>query len=274
MYGLVYSVNDPAGLGIARILKQYLSLEKGSVCRNAEECFIGSNLVLAGFKEDVIYFDFLDERMPNDVSIYIVLSRHSSEAGVKSYTVHHTGNFGYEALYGGRPRELGVSSPKTSWLLLRQLYKNREFFKRLDYEVSYEATHHGPTSVSKPIVFIEIGSTAQEWNEILNHQVVASSIKSFLLETNAHECEPYIGVGGGHYPRKHTEIALRDKICFGHIIPKYALQYLSLEILDQMIGRSDCELRGVVVEKKGTRAEHRALVEEFGKARGLKLVYV
>ncbi|MGB9827992.1 MAG: D-aminoacyl-tRNA deacylase [Thermosphaera sp.] len=273
MYGLAYSINDPAGAGIARALRDKMGLSESSVCKNSITCFQGGNIVLAGFREDVIYFDFLDDRMPPEVIIYIILSRHSSEARVKSYTVHHTGNFGGNALYGGNPGELGISSPMVSWLLLRALHDSWRNSNRAEYEVSYEATHHGPTSLSKPLVFVEIGSSVNEWGDLTNHFIVASSIVK-PLESPQANCEPVIGIGGGHYPRKHTEIALKENVCYGHIIPKYALQHLSQEILDKMISRSDIDVRGIIVEKKGTRIEHRSLIEDYASRRGIEVRYV
>jgi len=273
MYGLAYSVNDPAGAGIARVLRDKLGLSESSSCRNSENCFQGANVVLAGFREDVIYFDFLDERMPRETEVHIVLSRHSSEARVKSYTVHHTGNFGDHAQYGGNPGELGISSPKVSWLILRALSGSWRVSNRVEYEVSYEATHHGPTSLSKPIVFVEIGSSVEEWSDTLNHFIVASSIIK-LLESPSADCKPVIGIGGGHYPRKHTDLALKENVCYGHIIPKYALQHLSYETLDKMISRSDIDIKEIIVEKKGTRVEHRSLVEDYASRTGIEVRYV
>ncbi|WP_448577963.1 D-aminoacyl-tRNA deacylase [Thermosphaera sp.] len=273
MFGIAYSTNDPAGAGIAKVLRDKLGLSESYVCENSETCFQGGNIVLAGFREDVIYFDFLGERMPSEVETYIVLSRHSSEAGVKSYTVHHTGNFGGDAQYGGSPGELGISSPRVSWLILRALYDSWRAGNRAEYEVSYEATHHGPTSLSKPLVFVEIGSSIDEWRDPFNHHVIASSIVK-LLGSKPDDCKPVIGIGGGHYPRKHTELALKENVCYGHIIPKYALQYLSPETLDKMMSRSDVDIKGIVVEKKGTRAEHRSLIEEYANKRGLEVRYV
>jgi len=273
LIGLVYSVKDPAGKGIAVYIAETLGLSRTSH-PGAVEFFDGGDFILAGFNEDVIFFDFLDERLPAGVSEYIVLSRHSSKAGVKSYTVHHTGNYGGEALYGGRPRELGIASPRTAWRLLRLLKAHRDSYGRSEYEVSYEATHHGPTNLSKPLVFIEIGSTISEWSDPVNHRVVGDAVMGFLQGWIREECIPAIGIGGGHYPRKHTEIALSEPICYGHIMAKYALASLSREILDMMVERSSVKPVEVVVEKKGTRQEHRAVIEEYASMKGLRLRYI
>lgn len=274
LYGLVFSIKDPAGTGVARYIVERLGLEKTDLCIGAVECYIGENFLLAGFSEDTIYFEFLDQRMPREVEKYIVLSRHSSAKKVKSYTVHHTGNFGPEAPYGGEPRSLSIASPPVSHKLLLLLRKEAEEAGRLEeYEVSYEATHHGPTSPLMPLNFIEIGSTIDEWRDPVNHRVLGEAVIAFL-EDPRHECTPVIGIGGGHYPRKHTRKAFQDNYCYGHIMAKYALQYLSLEILDQMVEKNVPMPVKIVVEKKGTRREHRALVEEYVVGKDLVVEYI
>ncbi len=273
MYGLVYSVRDPAGSGVARYIYEYYRLDKTDRCRDAVECYIGENFYLAGFSEDVIYFEFLDNRMPKDTIQYIVLSRHSSVSKIKCYTVHHTGNFG-EALYGGEPGELSIANPVTSHkllLLLRE--KCIELNRCNEYEVSYEATHHGPTNNLKPLSFIEIGSTIEEWREPVNHKVLGLTVIEFL-EKPVHNCIVVAGIGGGHYPRKHTRYAFEKNYCYGHIMAKYALQYLSTNILDKMINRSEPSPNTLIVEKKGTRKEHREIIEKYVNERDIELIYI
>lgn len=272
VYGVVYSMKDPAGRGVARKLVEIMHPRECSVCRDAVECFCGGNYVIAGFNEDVIYFDFLDRVI--DVDKYIVLSRHSSQAKVKSYTVHHTGNPGPQALYGGKPRRLAIASPATSYTLLRRLRVEAEKRGMLRvYEVSYEATHHGPTEVSKPLCFIEIGSTSEEWNQELNHIILAETVR-YVLRNGEEECIPVVGIGGGHYPRKHSRIAFETKYCYGHIFAKYTLDHLDEEMLKQAVERSEPKPQGFIVEKKSTRREHRELIERFAGENNLFVKYI
>lgn len=273
-YGIVYSVNDPAGTGIAEYIIDYYRLDQSSLCRNAISCYEGRNFILAGFKEDVIYFDFLDNRLPSSISRYIVLSRHSSAKQVKSYTVHHTGNFGPDAPYGGKPNTLSIANPAVSHKLLLLLKKVAEEYGRMnEYEVSYEATHHGPTDVVKPLSFIEIGSSINEWKDPINHKVISLAVIE-LLENPSHECVPVIGIGGGHYPRKHTKMAFDKKYCYGHIMAKYALRYLSPNILEEMIKKNDPLPVKIIVEKKGTRKEHRNIIEQYILNKSILLEYI
>ena len=273
-FGLVYSVNDPAGKGIADYIKEYYGLEKSTNCLNAEECFEGRGFILAGFRDEPIYFEYLDVRLPSRVTEYIVLSRHSSAKKVKSYTVHHTGNFGDEALYGGKPRSLAIANPIVSHKLLLNLRRlSIEYSVDKEYEVSYEATHHGPTENKKPLCFIEIGSTLDEWRIPKNHEIVGLAVIQFL-ENPVHKCRVVAGVGGRHYPWKHTKYAIEKNYCYGHIMAKYALPYLSVGSLRLMINNSVPCPEAIIVEKKGTRREHRELIERFADEEGLVVEYI
>ncbi len=43
---------------------------------------------------------------------------------------------------------------------------------KLDYEVSYECTHHGP-SLNVPAMFVELGSSEKQWNDSRAAEAVA-----------------------------------------------------------------------------------------------------
>ncbi len=275
MIGLVYSVNDPAGKGIAEYIIEMLKPDKTDKCINAETCYIGDNYILAGFREDTIEFEFLDHRLPENISMYVVLSRHSSAKKIKSYTVHHTGNFGPEAPFGGKPRSLSIANPRASHKQLILLKKYAEQYGRVkEYDVSYEATHHGPTEVKKPLNFIEIGSSIDEWRDPVNHRVVGDTVIDFLREGVSSDCIVVIGFGGGHYPRKHTKMAFTRNYCYGHIMAKYALHHLSREIIGLMIEKTYPRPIKLVVEKKGTRREHRMIIEEYADENNIEIEYI
>ena len=89
----------------------------------------------------------------------IFASKHRSKDGRKTLTVHHTGNFG-EGKFGGRPQELATAAPRIALSLLKSLKASVT-----SYKVSYEATHHGPSDILVPSVYVEIGSTEVEWRD-------------------------------------------------------------------------------------------------------------
>src|SRR5437879_8183082 len=74
------------------------------------------------------------------VDLVVYLSKHRSESGRPSLTVHAIGNPG-AAEFGGQPETLVPSAPRWMTAALRGL---RHAGRALGYEVTLEATHHGP----------------------------------------------------------------------------------------------------------------------------------
>ena len=144
----------------------------------------------------------------SDADLTIFLSRHASVNPVPVLTVHVTGNFGNAEL-GGAPRTLAPAATAMMHATLRSLARHCPE----GYRVSYEVTHHGPTSVARPSFFVEIGSTDKEWADPAAGLAVARSVLSAVPQ----EPVPLIGFGGTHYAVRETEIALTSRGAFGHI---------------------------------------------------------
>lgn len=269
--GLVYSTRDLAGKGIAKHVVELLGLREGGVLAG-NTYYIGDDIVLAGFNEDVIFFEFLDNYL--DVEYYIVLSRHSSKAKIKSLTVHHPGNPTNNAEAGGKPRELSIAFPPMAKKLITLLdkYATEENLKE-EYDVTLEVTHHGPTSLSKPIVFIEIGSSPEEWSDERARNLVARVVVDSITNTLP-ECMPSTGFGGGHYARKHTKIMLTTNYCLGHIFSKHVIDYIDEEIILQAIKRSKPQSNNIIIEKKGVKSAQRKKIKEIANKLGLSIVEV
>lgn len=272
--GIVYSVEDPAGEGIARYLRERLggreSRRSGGVASwDLDEV----NAVLVGFKEDVIYFDFLDEVLP-DADFYVILSRHKAESGVKSLTVHHTGNPTSAAEVGGRPGELSVANPPLAYWVLKSLSRLAPSDLR-DFEVVYEVTHHGPTSLRKPLTFVEIGSSKSEWSAEKAHEVVGESVVEALTSMRTQgDCVSTVGFGGPHYAEGFTKRALRLNECYGHIISRYAVKELTdseLRTISRLaaLKSSPPAVKAVVMRKVGSNPK--ALIAEV--LRSLSIPY-
>jgi len=227
------------------------------------------DVVLAGYEEDVLYFEFLDEVV--DADFYLILSRHKSEAGIKALTVHHPGNPCREAKAGGKPLELPPSNPPLAKALLLSLRRAREEVGIEEFDVTYEVTHHGPTSLKKPVTFVEIGSSEREWIRQDARRAVAEAVVEALERTPV-ECEPVVGVGGNHYASRFTARAFTTPEAYGHMIAKYALKSLAEpalieEVLTTAATRSSVPTVKLVVEKKLRRAWREAaarVAEELG----------
>lgn len=159
----------------------------------------------------------------------IYASRHRSGSGNRSLTVHPIGNF-HRADFGGKEKTLVPASPHLMTEALRILRKKA---KALEYSVSFEATHHGPY-LQTPTFFIEIGSDEEAWQD----EKAALAIAETILDIKEKSYPIGIGIGGGHYAPRITDVALERKISFGHIIPTYALENLEAVIAKEVISKT------------------------------------
>ena len=98
-----------------------------------------------------------------------------------------------------------------------------------EFEISLETTHHGPV-LTKPTLYLEIGSTESEWIRKDAAMLWAAVVSRVLgLSDKSPEGEWFgegdvmIGLGGGHYAPRHSDIAIRSGLPFGHLLANYAL---------------------------------------------------
>ncbi len=180
---------------------------------------------------------------PIEVKDYaIILSPHKSKTGKPSLTVHTPGNWN-EADFGGKPYTLNYGNGSLMWSLLRNLNNMND----INYNVSYEVDHHGPT-VDYPITFIEVGSTKKEWNNVKACNIVAKSVLD-ILDNGFKQVDNWIGIGGGHYAPTFTRKSLNEEIGFPHMAPKYRL--LNKDLLIQSLEKSAQNVKGFCLDKKG-----------------------
>ena len=198
---LVNSRQDKAGLNIRHHIEELLG-EGGP----GQWQTPGRTYEFYDVEERLIHAERIDAGM--DADLLIFLSRHYSANPVPVLTVHVTGNYGSAEL-GGEPRSLAPAAPVMMQAVLRALARHCPE----GYRVAYEVTHHGPTSISLPSFFVEIGSTEKEWSDPVAGRAVAESVLSAVPQDPV----PLIGFGGTHYAARETEIALSSRGAFGHI---------------------------------------------------------
>jgi D-aminoacyl-tRNA deacylase len=204
---------------------------------------------------DIVDTQFFDSLLHPE--LFIFLSRHSSTKGVPTLSVHTPGNLS-EARFGGKPGEVSISpasAMKNALLEMSRLTKERE----LEFEVSYECTHHGP-SLNSPTMFVELGSSPKQWNDIKAAEVVADSAVAALSGCSGYSVT--LGIGGPHYNSKFTKLALQSNRAFGHMIPKYAMVGLDLEIIRQCAEKTLEKVDTVLLDWKGIKGEYKKKIIE------------
>ncbi len=119
-----------------------------------------------------------------------------------------------------------------------------------EYKITLEATHHGPL-IDKPCVFVEIGSTENEWKDRKAGFVIARAISETLksFKENPYN-EIAVAIGGPHYCPNFNKIQLNSNIAISHIIPQYALP-LTEEMVREAIDKTEEEVDFVLLDWKG-----------------------
>lgn len=268
---IIASNKDMASLNIKKqILNHYNFNEEaenfqGKPIYTAE---IGVKAVkLITLNEESVYAQSITEFFRN-LELAVFISRHSSESGTPTLSVHTSGNLG-EADLGGLPRMVSVSPANA----MREALKALRQFKdemRLDYEVCYECTHHGP-SLNVPAMFVELGSSPKQWSDLMAAEAVAHAAIKAISTFGKAEAKAVLGIGGPHYNSKFTRIALENRIAFGHIIPKYAIPYVNGGILRQCMEKTLEKVEYAILDWKGIKGEHKSKLIEMLNEMGLPI---
>jgi D-aminoacyl-tRNA deacylase len=220
------------------------------------------SFLLARYEGMIVLPPDLDEFF--NPQAYIFLSRHSAESGIASLTAHTTGNFSPDAKFGGNGRELGRADPALLKDYMIALWKRREMVK--GYEITVEATHHGPTALQKPVLFVELGSSEKYWGDREAAAVVAEALMESLTDKRIWS-KVAIGFGGTHYPEKFTKMVIEEDTAFSFIVPKYALEHVDGGMVGQMLQRTNAPVRQAVLDWKGLGPHKErivGLVKQFG----------
>jgi D-aminoacyl-tRNA deacylase len=278
-YTLVASKQDPASNVMAEYLINQVGFSKNRSRLNPNEHDFseyryGNNITLhLSHNSSLLYLEELDENYPDSVA-FIFLSRHSSESGIPTLTCHFTGNFSASNPYGGNPKELGICFPSLQKEYIKEINMVRSQVP--DYEITIEATHHGPTSLKKPTLFIEIGSTAKQWVDKHAASVVCDSLISLLTrkKNNNTNCKSVgIALGGTHYPTKFNQLLLDSDFGLAAVAAKHNLTTIDESMMQQMISKSVEKVTHVIVDRKGLGKEkHRIL--QLVDQKGLQLLEV
>lgn len=191
----------------------------------------------------------------NNLELVVFISRHSSLSGTPTLSVHTPGNLGNAEL-GGIARKVSISPANTMRDILKAMTKFKQA-ANLDYQVSYECTHHGP-SLNVPAMFAELGSSPAQWSDSDAAGVVARAVVEGLATFKISNAKPVLGIGGPHYNGKFTKMTLETDVAFGHMIPKYAVADADLPILKHCIEQTMEKVEAVILDWKGIRGENKA----------------
>ncbi len=223
---------------------------------------------LVDIEEIHVFQDELDKKLEAaglPASLIIFASKHKSKEEINSLTVHCTGNSSGEARLGGRAKSLAVASPAAMKSILKEMKRLVEE-KGLKYDVTLEVTHHGPTELSVPSIYAEIGSTEIQWKDPEAGEVAAKAILAVSLE----KVPVAVGFGGGHYAMRQTGLLLETGISFGHNFPKYQLEFVDEDLVRQAVEKSNADF--AYFDRKSMRSEEKKRISEILEKLGLKVL--
>ena len=212
-----------------------------------------------------LYHESIDREVEDlgfKVDEVIFMSKHSAKSGTPALTVHPIGNYhGNE--FGGREGALVKANPPLMSDALRRIVQRNDMPEN---QLCFEVTHHGPW-LERPTFFIEVGSIQEHWE----NKHAAGILAHVIEDLDPHPEYPVaVGVGGGHYAPRFTEIALSYNVNIGHMLPNYQMEGRDDEDIARML-RLACEASGtrlVYLHRKSMKgAEARrlsSLIESAG----------
>ncbi len=204
-----------------------------------------------------------------DADFFIALGIHSLKDEKKRFCVHPNGNWGdlwphpKRNSLGGKENTLCMASGALLKNVYLSLIKNNNL---PDYKVSIECTHHGP-NISKPIVFLEIGTSPDEWENIQSNNVIIQTLqdvmKGFEIENKS-----TIVFGGDHYMTKISRLIKERNIQVSHMCPSNQIHNLDENILKQAIEKTNEGIDSIFIDLAGV-GQHKdriiKLIEEVGQ---------
>ncbi len=212
----------------------------------------GNEVKLVTINEEPIHYQAIADHFSPKLIIYI--SRHSSKSGTPTLSVHTPGNLA-EAEKGGVARKVSVAPASAMKEALMEM-EQRKNSMNLDYKVSYECTHHGP-SLDSAAMFVELGSSLAQWRDQIAAEAVAHAAMA-AVSKRSRQSAVAVGVGGPHYSEKFTRLALKENLAFGHMIPKYAVSQVDAEIIKQCVERTVEKVETILLDWKGIKGTDKA----------------
>ncbi len=257
---IIISQEDLAGKTIKKqLLKLFNFQKRGTFDENPIYQFKEIDLVT--IKERTIFANHLDEHFKTD--LYIFGSKHKSESGKPSLLTHCTGNWSTDTTFGGEPKDVAVAPAFAMKEALKEITRLKEE-KGLIFDTTLEVTHHGPTNLTTPLVFVELGSNESNWQDTQGAEVVARAIMK--VADAALEKKRYptgIGFGGMHYCPNFNKLVLNTEYALSHIIPKYHLDAVDEKTIKKAIERTVEPVEFAVLDNKGMNGAQKAKITEI-----------
>ena len=240
---------------------------------NKKDEFLNNNQIYLGLTDKPLIFlenlNFIDIKLKPDILIFA--SRHTSKTARPALLVHTTGNWGSNTDFGGKPRDLSKTSAlfhKAGFVSLKD-----QITLLIDpiFSLDIEVTHHGPTTLEIPLIFIELGSSKHEWiideaGELVANAIINSIFKYLYLKEDKKQ-QVGLGFGGTHYAPNFNRLVTNNDVAMSFICPKYYIQELDEKLIELMINNTLERVDYFIIDWKGTNSDDKKhlipLLEKF-----------
>lgn len=236
---VVATTTDPASIGPASALLVMPGWYPGPFLQEIPS-YVNGEVRLLKHDNSIVKEDHLDKRWEEATGEFvdevIFLSKHTAVSNRPALTIHPIGvpHLSEDEVppAGGKPGWAAPPNPRIGpWLrLLKKIAEKHNLTP--EFEVTLEATHHGPI-VNSPTMFAEIGSTEEYWKRQDAAQAIALLVWEGLglgERVAVGDWRRYkgsknilLGIGGGHYVPRHMDIVLNDGVWVGHLLSGYSL---------------------------------------------------
>lgn len=200
--------------------------------------------------EKFAHFISDDDIKDFDVDYLIAINVHTLKDYKKRFCVHPCGNWNKKWYIsdkkhlGGEEKTLASSSGELVKQVYLSLLKNNNIPY---YKVNIECTHHGP-NISKPIAFLEIGTSPQDWIDGETTEVIIKTIKDTILSFREKSNKIVIALGGDHYMQRISYLLRKSNIAVSHMCPSNNISYFNQRILNEAIKKTKEKIDFVILD--------------------------
>ncbi len=238
-----------------------------------EKSYLDKNEIFLGLtKERLIFLDDLKlSQSKLNPDLLIFASRHVSKTARPAFLTHTTGNWTKTTDFGGDPQDLSRASALLQKAGFISLIEQNSLINFNKFSLDIEVTHHGPTVLEIPLVFMELGSSKIEWiiddaGELLAKSII-NTIFKFLEFKEKNNQKIGLGFGGTHYAPNFNRLIKNNNVAMSFICPKYYIQELNIELITKMIENTLENVDYLIIDWKGTNSDDKKhlipLLEEF-----------
>lgn len=256
-FAIVYYKNDIAG---RNIVEQFRKLA------------FSPQIPIIELNKETIYSDGFDKNYSElkEINFIVFASTHKSKKRKPSLCLHSAGNW-RSAELGGQP---GKVCPTSSYVLKYLFQKLNEYANKdkeicEKYNITLEATHHGPL-IDTPSCFIELGSSENEWGDEKAAKALARTIISLEKFEKNNDWIPCIAIGGTHYCSNFNKIQVNSNYAISHIIPEYSFP-ITETIIKEAEEKTIENINMILIDWKGcVNSEERTKILNLLEKLGLK----